>query len=476
VLHAAAFAVATFAAYARDAVQRLERGWFAGAGWHECFLSGCRTRDSDWGADALTGVLALRYETARDASTVAPLHAILGNLPRYGAPCDRSARCTAWSDVPMWDAVAALAASRATGEHAEGVSLARRAFAFVDGSRVYALGACPDIDYQQPLGGRNRLKTLETDANYVRAALSLYAETRDESLLAKARAKYAAIRRYFLEPDGLYTVYVFDDGHTCRRLPGRTFASVNGVMMSNGLDLARLTGNDAYSADAVATARAVEKRLSDAAGIFTDLQAENDVVEPLVDAMLRVAREAREPFARAWILRNAAAARSVRTADGDYGRFFDGPPPTWPVTAWQTNGGFAIEIAAAALAPDDAPPLPARAPQKRARGFVVGATAHRLAFFGSGIMLFGTLGARCCESGHARVVVDGRETYDRTGIWQNKSSASLSLPGTLLFAWRWPKAGPHAIALLPGVPNPKEGGSFLRVDAVVTEGQRAAAR
>jgi len=56
---------------------------------------------------------------------------------------------------------------------------------------------------------------------------------------------------------------------------------------------------------------------------------------------------------------------------------------------------------------------------------------------GSAIALIGTLGERCCEPGHARVFVDGRETVDGTGIWQNKSSSGKSLPGSVLFAWRW---------------------------------------
>ena len=48
---------------------------------------------------------------------------------------------------------------------------------------------------------------------------------------------------------------------------------------------------------------------------------------------------------------------SARASDGAFGRFFDGPPPGGDVTAWQSNGGIAIEIAAAALAPN-APAVP----------------------------------------------------------------------------------------------------------------------
>jgi hypothetical protein len=82
----------------------------------------------------------------------------------------------------------------------------------------------------------------------------------------------------------------------------------------------------------------------------------------------------------------------------------------------------------------------------------------------AGIAFLGTLGEHCCEAGHARVFVDGRETFDHTGIWQNKSSSGLSLPDTVLFAWRWPKVGTHTIRFEPGEPNAKEGGPFLHLN------------
>jgi len=413
-------------------------------------------------------VLALRAQTAPDG-TAAPLGALLARLPRYGRPC-RTQPCSGWSDVPLWDAVAALQAGRATGRRAEALAVALAAFDRVDGSTVFARGACPEVDYQQPFGGANHVKTLETGANYVRAALLLYAQTGRTAFLTKAQRRYAALRRWFWEPgDGLYTVYLFDDGTTCRPLPHRTFASVNGAMIWNGLELARATGDGRYRAQALTTARAIDARLNDAAGIFADLQAENDVVEPLVEAMLRLARDERAAFARAWVLRNAAAALGSRDAAGDYGRFFDGAPPRGPVTAWQSNGGFALEIAAAALAPRAVPAVASRRSDGHARGFTLGARPVRLAFTGSALALYGTLGERCCELGHARVVLDGIETFDRTGIWQNKSSATRPLPGTLLFAWRWPSRGRHVLRLLPAAFNAKEGGSFLHVTSVAFE-------
>jgi hypothetical protein len=90
-----------------------------------------------------------------------------------------------------------------------------------------------------------------------------------------------------------------------------------------------------------------------------------------------------------------------------------------------------------------------------------------LTFTGSAIALIGTLGERCCEPGHARVLLDGTETFDRTGIWQNKSSSGRSLPDSVLFAWRWPKRGTHTLRFEPGEPNGKEGGSFLHLEGYV---------
>jgi hypothetical protein len=61
------------------------------------------------------------------------------------------------------------------------------------------------------------------------------------------------------------------------------------------------------------------------------------------------------------------------------------------------------------------------------------------------------------------VLVDGRQTVDHTGIWQNKSSSGRSIPGTVLFAWRWPTPGKHTLTFLPGLANGKEGGPFLHL-------------
>ena len=343
--------------------------------------------------------------------------------------------------MPEWDAIALADVYEATGDPAA-LAKAAAAFAFVEQSGAYALGACPRIRYQQPGGADNHLKTLETDANAIKAALLLYRDTRQAVYLAAARTHYDAVRDYFLDPGApLYTVYVFDDGSTCAQLPHRFFASVNGDMIWSGVELYRDTSDRAYLDEALATARAVDERLSDGRAVFSDLQAENDVIEPLVEAMYALALD-RQPFARAWITRNAAAALAARAGDGSFGRFFDGPPPAATVTAWQTNGGLALEIAAAALAPkavvDVSRPWRAAADVSRE----LAALPATLTFRGAGVALFGTL---------------------ETGIWQNKSSSARSIPNTVLFAWRWRSAGTHTLRFEPGVPNGKEGGPFLHL-------------
>ncbi len=388
------------------------------------------------------------------------LKALIPTSPVYGAAC--SARPCGWSDVPAWDAIASLREYEVTRDP-RALARAQAAFAYVEDAGVFALGACPRIRYQQPEGEANRLKTLETDANMIKAALLLYRATRSPSYLASATRTYAAVRAHFLDPElPLYSVYVFDDGERCTQVPRRFFASVNGDMIWSGFHLARVTRERRYLDEALATARAVDQRLSDPAGVFADLQAENDIVEPLVEGMLVLAKGG-QPFARRWILRNAEAALSARKRDGTFGRFFDGPPPSAMTTAWQTNGGLAVELAAAALAPKQRVATANRWAGARYVTNDISVLPVSITVTGSAIALIGTLGERCCEPGHARVFVDGRETVDGTGIWQNKSSSGRSLPSSVLFAWRWPRRGTHTIRLEPGEPNGKEGGPFLHL-------------
>jgi hypothetical protein len=433
--------------------------------WNHCGPPGCGLANRDWGADSLTYALHLRWTATHSRRIAATLRALIATSPEYGPACRAASPC-GWSDVPAWDAIASVREYEVTSDR-RALAKAQAAFAFVEDASVFALGRCPRIRYQQPEGAANRLKTLETDANMIKAALLLYRATRTPAYLASAVRTYASVRAYFLDPDvPLYSVYVFDDGRSCVQLPHRFFASVNGDMIWSGFHLARVTGERRYLGEALATAHAVDRRLSDPSRVFADLQAENDIVEPLVEAMFVLAKDGQR-FARAWILRNAAAALSARRRDGTFGRFFDGPPPRARATAWQTNGGLALHIAAAALAPKQ---RIASANSWTGAHYVphqVSVLPASFTFTGSAIALIGTLGERCCEPGHARVLVDGTETFDRTGIWQNKSSSGRSLPDSVLFAWRWPKRGTHTLRFEPGEPNGKEGGSFLHLEGYV---------
>jgi hypothetical protein len=462
-------AAPTFRQSGDAAARAMFAAFYPGGGlWRDCTAADCHTENQDWGVDSLDYTTWLRWKSAGGSQFVPVARALAGTATAYGAPCT-GLPCNSWSDVPEWDTIADVREYQITHEPLA-LEKARRAFAFVDDARVFALGACRDVHYQLPDGRGNHLKTLETDSNYVKAALLLYDVTRERRYLNAAIRQYAAVRAHFLDAQvPLYSVYVFDDGAHCTQVPHRFFASVNGNMIWSGIELARLTHDASYRAQALATARAVDGKLSDGRGIFADLEAGNDIVEPLVEAMWVLATQEREPFARAWILRNAAAALAERKADGTFGRFFNGPVPRNLNTPWDSNGGFAIEIAAAGIAPNAI-----AEPQYSWKGarFIarrVTSMPAEIAFDGSGIALIGAIGAQCCEPGHARVFVDGRETNDGTGIWQNKSSSGRTLPDSVLFAWQWRVPGHHVIRIMPGVPNGKEGGPFIDLDGYLVK-------
>ncbi|HEY2074324.1 MAG TPA: hypothetical protein VGG88_12175, partial [Gaiellaceae bacterium] len=226
--------VTTFAAARSAAMSTLLGVYYGGDGaWRLCDRADCPESRTDWGADSLTYALYLDWQTTHDPRVPPVMTALVRAAPAYGAPCTLPA-CTSWSDVPEWDAIAALR-EYAVLHDPQALAHAEQAYAFVRGSNAFALGACPDVRYQQPSGGSNRLKTLETDGNAIKAGLLLYEATRDAHYLDDAETRYAAVRAHFLEPAvPLYTVYVFDDGTSCRRLPHRFFASVNGDMIWSG--------------------------------------------------------------------------------------------------------------------------------------------------------------------------------------------------------------------------------------------------
>jgi len=462
----------TYADYGNQAITNMIADFYSDGRWKAC-TNGCGASNHDWGADSLTYTLFLRWNIDHHDHRVMPyLRTLAKTTPIYGAPCQIPRGCTGhWSDDPLWDSVAMGKEYIALDQdNAALLANEKASFDFVDraGPSVFATGACPGIHYQQPGGGANKLKTLETDSNYIKAALLLFRFTHDTTYLEKARVEYAAVRHYFLDPDlQLYSVYVFDDGANCTQSRGRFFASVNGNMIDNGLVLAELTGDKGYLSDALATAQAVARTLSDANGVFTDLQAENDIEEPLIEAMYDIGVGQDQLFARNWLLSAAAASASSLKSNGTYSRMFDGPPDQGTSTAWQSNGGYALAVAAAQIDPNGKP---------SSTTAWAGAIRHPISintsslpasitFTGAGMALIGTLGEQCCEPGHARVFIDGSETADTTGIWQNKSSAGISIPNTVLFAWRWPSAGSHTITIQPGIPNGKEGGSFINLSS-----------
>lgn len=465
-------AISTYADYGNQALSNLLTNYYSNGRWKKC-MSGCSTTNTDWGADSLTYTLFLRWKVNnRDSSVVPYLNTLAQTAPTWHSPCKTLSGCNQpQSDQPLWDSIALGREYEATGlNNATTLAKEKAAFNVVDGapSSFYLFGACPSIRYQQPGGGTNKLKTLEGDSNYIRAALLLYRYTRQSAYLNKAKAEYSAVRHYFLDSKlPLYTNYLFDNGKTCTQNSGRFYASVNGNMIFNGWELANYTGNQGYLNDAIATGQAVASKLADANGIFADMQAENDIVEPLVEGMYDLATSAHQSFAQSWLLTNASASASALKADGNYTRFFDGPPQVGTSTVWQTNGGIALAIATGAIDPTGSPATIATWDNAISypTSITTASLPQSITFTGTGITLIGTLGEVCCERGHARVAIDGTDTTDRSGIWQNKSSSYISIPNTVLFAWRWPNAGTHTITIEPGYTNAKEGGSFVHIQS-----------
>jgi hypothetical protein len=74
--------------------------------------------------------------------------------------------------------------------------------------------------------------------------------------------------------------------------------------------------------------------------------------------MYSLATVGHQAFAARWLLANASAADADGNVLGEYGRFFDGPPPAVLTTAWQTSGGIAVTQAAAGLDPGGHPADP----------------------------------------------------------------------------------------------------------------------
>lgn len=458
VLPARATSAPTFSKTAADATATLLEVLYAGDGkWRSCNQSTCTASNSDWGADSATNTLYLRWSVTHDTSIRDVMAQLLKTAPHYPAPC-AAAPCAAWSDTPSWDAVT-LMREYETLYDPRALDLAKAALQYTEQSRTFAQGACPQIPFQND---NTHIKTLETDSNVIKAALLLYDATQDRSYLNDAIARYGSARTYFLDAaSGMYTVHVIDDGTSCAQQPRRFFASVNGNMIWNGLHLWRLTGERHYYDEAIATAAAVDSNLADHRGIFANLQGENDVVEPLVEAMYDLALNEQQQFARDWIVRNAAAALSARAADGTFSRYFDGPSQA-ETSIWESNGGLALQIAAGVLDPHTSVAYTDVWQGGTAVGDPITTLPATIVFDGSGIALVGTI-SKLCEKAHVRVFIDGVETFDRTGLWQNPS---MPEGDSVLFAWRWAEPGHHVIRLEPGNSS-LAGQDVMRLQSVV---------
>jgi hypothetical protein len=436
----------TFSKTAEDATATLLDVLYAGGGmWRSCNQSTCKTTNSDWGADSATYTLYLRWSITHDTRIRTVLSELLDTAPHYPEPC-ANAPCPAWSDTPSWDAVTLMRENEALGNDSRALDLAKTALRYVEQSRAFASGACPEIPFQNT---ETHIKTLETDANVIKASLLLYDATQQRQYLDDAISRYANARKYYFDASAsMYTVHVIDDGTTCVQQPRRFFASVNGDMIWNGLHLWRLTGERTYYDEAVATAAAVDENLSDHRGVFANLQGENDVVEPLVEAMYDLALNEHVDFARHWILRNASAALAARGADGTFSRYFDGPAQA-STSIWESNGGLALQIAAGVLDPTASVPDYDAWDGSMQVGDAITKLPATIVFQGTGIALVGTI-SELCQKHHVRVFIDGQETFDRTGLWQNPSMPDGD---SVLFAWRWNTPGTHTIRLEPSDPS-----------------------
>jgi len=458
----------TFSALADDAVATIMQRWYAGGSrFRGCPSPRCGAVNSDWGAGSMVDILYERWLLTHDVRVAATFAQIVAGEPR--------STLHGFSDVPMWDAVAAIRAYDVMHDR-RALGNAERQYRSLVSSTHFATGPCSPIDYQLRDGRGGGLKTLETDANRILVAVLLSQRTADpvaaRADLADARATYAAVRANFLDAQlPLYTVYLFARGRRCAQLRRQFFASVNGRMIEAGLALAAATHRQHYANEARATAHAVSL-LANERGVFTDLQAQNDIVAPLVLAMVELARGG-DANASAWIVRNAMAAAHARSPDGSYARFFDGPPPPRgaTVSVYETNGGLALMVAAGALGPNRRPALTGWE-HASVRAVSIATAPSVFRFTGSGIALVGPLPGRgsplChrltvgdCEGGHVHLRIDGHAMIDEIGIWQGK--ALVASPATVLFAWRWPVSGPHELAFDPVPVNAKQGGTEIAV-------------
>jgi hypothetical protein len=189
--------LAAFAQTSAQAVRTLLNVFYAGDGrWRECNHAACAQTTGDWGADSATFVLYLRWATTRDSRVAAVMTQVLAAAPHYVRPCTVS--CSAWSDTAAWDAVALMREFDVLGDPSA-IADAKAALAYAERSPAFGGGGCPRIPYQQPASSGSRVKTLETDANLIKASLLVYGATGNRRYLVSAARRYAQDRRYFLD-------------------------------------------------------------------------------------------------------------------------------------------------------------------------------------------------------------------------------------------------------------------------------------
>lgn len=470
----------SFAQMGEVAASTLVTVFYRGKGvwWLDAAAAGGTGRNSshDWGADSMIYAAWLRWTTVQDAR----VPKIMAEMQQSSV--DYAKGSMRWSDVPMWDSIAdsrefdVLKTVR-PALAAKALEKAKSAFAYVDADTQhcqFARGAAPTIDFQT--AKRPHYKTLETDGNYIKAAILLYDETGDPQYLARAERKYAAVRTYFLDPTvPLYTLEGSDDGTTWSPHPRLFFSSINGIMLWNSYRLGLLTKKSAYTQDAVASLHAIVDHLADATGIFESLEAEWDTHEPMVEAMWMLAKSgdaAVAPIASRWITANATAAASSVADDGLRDRFFGGiaplvthPPAGQParVTAWQEAGGFALAMAAADLAGRTTAATDYwRGATYHALDLAVGEAPQSITCTARAITLIGPL-----EAGrrHVLVSIDGVPLESQMGIFP---TCEQRCPNAVLFAWRWPTGGSHTILLTPDVAKKNAKTKPLQLDGYYT--------
>jgi hypothetical protein len=139
----------TYARVGDQAFTHMIKDFYTHGQWKSC--ASCGAGNQDWGDDAMTYTLWLRWEVHHhDASVIPALQALATTAPAYGPPCKHGNACGQWSDIPMWDSIALGREYEATGaKSATFLAKEKAAFRTVDGAgaSVYAFGACPLIHY-----------------------------------------------------------------------------------------------------------------------------------------------------------------------------------------------------------------------------------------------------------------------------------------------------------------------------------------